>query len=157
MESVLERLRAYLLLNRVEFRELEHEETFTSEDSARARGEPLHIGGKALLMKVGEDFRQFVIPADRKLDSSAVKKLFGVKKMRFATREELLELTGLVPGSVPPFGQPIFELPLVVDIAIQQNDRIAFNAGSLTTSFIVPMAEYIRFANPTFEQISKLA
>jgi len=51
--------------------------------------------------------------------------------LRFASREELLELTGLVPGSVPPFGRPILPFPLYVDTGIAANDRIAFNAGSL--------------------------
>lgn len=157
MDSVLERLRQFLLNHQVALRELEHEATFTSEESARVRGEPLHIGGKALVMKVGDEFRLFVIPADRKLASSTVKKRFGVKKLRFATREELFELTGLVPGSVPPFGAPILEFPLVVDEAIQQNDRIAFNAGSLTTSFIISMDDYVRVAKPDFQSLSKPA
>ena len=37
----------------------------------------------------------FVVPADRKLDSHTVRRTKGWKKMRFATREEVLELTGL--------------------------------------------------------------
>ena len=57
-------------------------------------------------------------------------------------------MTGLVPGSVPPFGRPIMPFPLYVDAAIQENDRIAFNAGSLTDSMILPMADYLRVAKP---------
>lgn len=154
MSSVLQRIRDYLNSEGVSFREVEHEVTPTSEDSARARGEPLRIGGKALVLKVAKEFKLFVLPADRKLDSAAVKSAFNAKKMRFATPEELLELTGLVPGSVPPFGDPILELPLFVDQAICENDRIAFNAGSLTNSFIVPMDEYLRVAKPTMMQLS---
>ena len=75
--------------------------------------------------------------------------------MRFASAEELAELTaaegrpGLVPGSVPPFGQPILPFPLYVDEAIQQNERIAFNAGSMTDSIILGVPDYLRLANPT--------
>lgn len=152
--TVSDRLREYLLSLDVEFREVHHEPTSTSEDSARARGEPLHVGGKALIIKVERVFHLFVLPADRQLDSAAVKRKLGAKKMRFATKDELLKQTGLVPGSVPPFGEPILPYPLFVDEAIKSNDRIAFNAGALTTSFILPMPEYLRSAKPTFMQLS---
>lgn len=154
MDSVLTRLREFLAQHEVEFREVEHEVTPTSEDSARARGEPLHIGGKALVMKVGDKFFLFVLPADRKFDSSAVKKRMQSKKLRFATKEELFNLTGLVPGSVPPFGPPILALPLIVDEAMKENDRIAFNAGSLTTSFVLSMEDYLRVTKPEFMVLS---
>jgi prolyl-tRNA editing enzyme YbaK/EbsC (Cys-tRNA(Pro) deacylase) len=59
-----------------------------------------------------------------------------------------MELTGLVPGSVPPFGPPILPFELFVDDAIRDNDRIAFNAGSLTDSIIMATGEYLAVAKP---------
>jgi Ala-tRNA(Pro) deacylase len=50
----------------------------------------VRIGGKALVVKVGEDFRLFVLSAARKLDSLAIKQHFAEKKLRFASPEELL-------------------------------------------------------------------
>lgn len=146
--DVTEAIRTLLDNAGVTYRSVEHEPTHTSEESARVRGEPLQVGGKAILLKTDEVFRLFVLPADRKLDSTAIKRELGVKKTRFATPEELLEQTGLVPGSVPPFGPPILPFELFVDVALQQNDRIAFNAGSLTFSLIVPMADYLRITQP---------
>src|SRR3954466_15051009 len=107
MESILASIRAWLREESAVFREVHHEPTLTSEDSARARGEELRVGGKALLMRADDQTLLFVLPADRRADSAAIRKQRGVKKLRFATKEELLELTGLVPGSVPPFGPPI--------------------------------------------------
>jgi prolyl-tRNA editing enzyme YbaK/EbsC (Cys-tRNA(Pro) deacylase) len=147
--SVLSALRDWLTAEGVTFREVHHEPTQTSEQSARARGEELRVGGKALLMKGDDDqFRLFVLPADRKVDSAALRQKFGFKKLRFATPEELKQATGLIPGSVPPFGRPILPFDLYLDAAIRKNDRIAFNAGSLTDSMIVPMADYLRVAAP---------
>ena len=113
-QDVLIRIRELLQRNDVAFREVEHAPTLTSEESARARGEDLRIGGKALLMKSGDTFRLFVLPADRKVDSSAIRQELGIRKMRFASRDELLELTGLVPGCVPPFGKPVLPFDLFV-------------------------------------------
>ncbi|MBS0261598.1 MAG: hypothetical protein JSS02_06535 [Planctomycetes bacterium] len=147
-DEVLQRIRNWLVREGVSFREVHHEPTYTSADSARARGEELRIGGKALLLRVGDAFALFVLPADRKADSGAIRKELNVGRLRFATKEELLELTGLVPGCVPPFGEPILPFPLYVDAAIPENERIAFNAGSLTDSIILAMSDYLRLAQP---------
>src|SRR3954470_17210759 len=112
---ILNEIRAWITSRGVSFREVHHEPTRTSEESARARGEELRIGGKALLIKVDDTFRLFVLSADRKLDSAAIKTYFGARKTRFATPEELKEMTGLVPGSVPPFGAPLVPVALYAD------------------------------------------
>ena len=145
---LLDQIRAWLTSEGVVFREVHHEPTRTSEESALARGEELRVGGKALLLKVDETFRLFVMSAALKLDSGAIKKRFGSKRIRFATPEELMGLTGLVPGSVPPFGAPILSFPLYADPSVLENDRVAFNAGSLTDSIVMPIGDYRRLAAP---------
>ena len=151
--TIFEAIRDWLHRESVAFREVHHEPTRTSEESARARGEDLRVGGKALVIKVDADFRLFVLSADRKLDSTAIRKHFAARsgtktKTRFASPEELLELTGLVPGCVPPFGPPILPFPLYVDPSVFENQRIAFNAGSLTDSIIMGVDDYRRLAKP---------
>jgi len=147
--EVLEAIRRLLRESDVPFREVHHEPTRTSEESARARGESIEIGGKALLMKVGEEHAVFVVSAARKVDSGAIRRALGVRRLRFASGEELMELTGLVPGSVPPFGEPVLPFPLYADASVFLNDRIAFNAGSLTDSIIMSVADWERLAQPT--------
>lgn len=137
-ETVLDTIRAVLQNASVPFKEIKHEATYTSEESARARGEDLNVGAKALLVKIEDEFCLFVLPADRKLDSGAVKRFLGVKKIRFATADELKDLTGLVPGSVPPFGKPILPFDLYADISVSGSaDQVAFNVGSLTHSIVM--------------------
>lgn len=144
--AILDQIRTLLRDAGIPFREVHHAPTRTSEESAAARGEPLQVGGKALLIKVDAVFRLFVLSADRKLDSAAVKAHFSAKKTRFATPEELLAATGLVPGSVPPFGEPVLPFPLYVDGSVFENQKIAFNAGSLTDSIILDADDYRRVA-----------
>jgi len=105
--SVFQRIRELLDSRGVDYRVVEHGPTRTSEEAARARGESLRVGGKALMLSVDGEFRLLVLSAATKLDSRAVKRHFGAKKTRFATRDELLERTGLEPGAVPPFGEPV--------------------------------------------------
>jgi prolyl-tRNA editing enzyme YbaK/EbsC (Cys-tRNA(Pro) deacylase) len=153
--DVLSQIRTWLTDAGIPFREVQHEPTRTSEDSARARGQELRVGGKALLLKVDETFQLFVLSAARKLDSGAIKQHFGVKRTRFATADELREMTGLTPGAVPPFGPPILPFELYVDESILENQVIAFNAGSHTTSFILAVEDYMQLAKPTVLRFSE--
>jgi prolyl-tRNA editing enzyme YbaK/EbsC (Cys-tRNA(Pro) deacylase) len=146
--AILEAIRALLREHGAEFREAHHAPTRTSRQAADARGEPIRIGGKAILAKVDKDFKLFVISAARRLGSRAICKRLGAQRFRFATPDELHELTGLVPGCVPPFGPPILPFDLFVDTSILANDRIAFNAGSLTDSMILSREKYIEIASP---------
>lgn len=149
MRPVLDRIRELLESHKVAFREVGHEPTFTSEQSASARGEEVKIGGKALLIKLDDRFHLFVLSAAKKIDSKAIKRYFKVKKTRFATAEELQSLTGLVPGSVPPFGRPILDFDLYVDESVLENKKIAFNAGSLTDSIVMSVEDYLQISSPT--------
>jgi prolyl-tRNA editing enzyme YbaK/EbsC (Cys-tRNA(Pro) deacylase) len=147
--DILTKIRNSMLETGIAFREVEHQPTFTSAESALARGEDLKVGAKALLLRLDDHFANFVLPADRQLDSAAVKRHFGAKRTRFATSDELRELTGLVPGSLPPFGHPILPFELFADSSMGVDvDRIAFNAGSLTVSIIMSAIDWEAFAKP---------
>jgi len=144
--SILLKIREMLDNAKVEYRHVSHKPVLTSEQAARIRGEPLSIGGKSLVVKIGDSFRLFALSAALRLDSAAVRERFKSRHIRFASISELLDLTGLVPGSVPPFGEPILPLLLCVDPSVLTNDRIAFNAGSLTDSLIMQTADYLTVA-----------
>eukprot|EP00536_Pseudo-nitzschia_multiseries_P008072 jgi/Psemu1/19512/gm1.19512_g len=171
-------IQKFLDRNNVTYKTVHHGETFTSEESARARGVPLSTGGKALLLKLGDDNESrlslFVMSASRKLNSKAIKKEMkrrgnAIKNIRFVTVEELVEITGgLVPGCLPPFGKPILKsgidggvnsneyehddakfVELYIDTSIaEENEVIAFNAGSLTDSIIMSVPDYLRVSDP---------
>jgi Ala-tRNA(Pro) deacylase len=148
-DDVLQRIREALSQGGVSYREITHAPTHTSEESARVRGEPLEVGAKALLLKTDDAFRLFVLPADRQLDTKKIKQELKVKSTRFATSEELIDLTGLVPGSVPPFGAPILPFELYGDMAIGAiEDKVAFNAGSLTQSIVMKASDWKAVARP---------
>jgi Ala-tRNA(Pro) deacylase len=153
--DIYQNIKNLLEENAVEYREMHHDPTRTSADSASARGEDIRIGGKAIVLKVGDSFKLFVLSAALKISSRKIKNYFRVKRTRFATPEELLEITGLVPGSVPPFGMPITELELYADPSILKNDRIAFNAGSLTDSILMKADDYKKLASPEMFDFSR--
>ena len=127
----------------------------TSEDAAAVRGATLASGAKAILVraKVGAAASEFVlvvIAADQKLDSKACKKVLGAKSISFASEAEVLEITGCVPGAVPPFGSA-WGLRTLMDTSVQeQGATINFNAGLRTFSVLgLAVADYVRAEAPT--------
>jgi len=147
MPIVLDRLRTFLHSANVPFEETHHSPVFTSAEAAAIRGAPLASGAKALVVKVGDRFAVLVVPASRKLDNKRAKQSLGVRDLRFASKEELLDLTGLQPGAVPPFGS-LFNLPTHADPALSEQPRINFNAGEHSVSLSLSWDDYIRAERP---------
>lgn len=145
---ILDAVRAHLEAAGVPFEELEHAEVRTSAEAAAARGWPLERGAKALVFKVDGRFGVYVMSGSRSMHSRLVRRHLGASRTRFATPEELDRLTGVEPGAVPPFGRPIFDLPLYADPSVLEQERIGFTAGVRTRSILMSSADWQRVARP---------
>ena len=146
-DSVFQRVEKLLSRHGVPFDVLRHEPVFTSEQAAKIRGTPLASGAKALVCKGDTRFVMFVLPADCKLASKAVRRSRGWRKLRFADRGEVERLTGLAPGSIPPFGS-LFGLTTLCDTRLGENETINFNAGDHSISISMRYDDYVRVERP---------
>ncbi|MEK7504129.1 MAG: YbaK/EbsC family protein [Patescibacteria group bacterium] len=140
--SVYEKIIQLLNSSHIEYRALEHEPTPTCADSARVRGTSMDQGAKALVCFADKKPILIVLPCSHKLDTRSFKSEFNVKDLRFATPEEVLQLTQLQIGAIPPFGK-LFEIPTYVDENLSANENIAFNAGDRCKSIIMRYKDYI--------------
>jgi prolyl-tRNA editing enzyme YbaK/EbsC (Cys-tRNA(Pro) deacylase) len=151
-KPVFDRVEELLRQAGILFTVLRHEPVFTSEQAAAVRGTPLSSGAKALIIKA-DTFVMFVLPADRKLDNRKARTALGVRALRFATPEEVNQLTGLQPGSIPPFGS-LFGLTTYCDPALADNASINFNAGDHAISVQMTYADYVQVEKPTLVSIT---
>ena len=152
--AVTTRLISWLDERGARYRLIEHAPVFTSQEAARVRGTPVEAGAKALVLLAGDHFVHVVLPGDRRVDNARVRAIVGVRTLRFATPEELLALTGCVPGAVPPFGN-LFDLPLLVDEALAGRDEIAFNAGSNSVSLVMRAADFVALSGARVHPLSR--
>lgn len=151
--SAFDKIKSFLDANSVVYEFKEHEPVRTSEEAAAVRGEDIKIGAKALLLKADKNFIMVVISAAKRINSKALKKILGVKSLRFATPEEVKAKTGCVPGGVPPFAH-VFGLKLVVDKSVLENEFMAFNAGEQTKSLKMKTQDYVSLLKPRIEDFS---
>jgi len=154
--DVATRLLAALNEAGVAFTPTDHRPVYTSLEAAEARGASLHSGAKALIVKSDAGDAMIVIPADMSLDGGAARRHLRSKRLRFASQEELFELTGLTPGAVPPFGS-LFKLLTMLDERLAENDEINFNAGSHSRSIRMSYRDYIAFEKPEIARVAKQA
>lgn len=147
MTTVFDRLSTLLRDHDVVFEVLEHEAVFTSDEAAQVRGTSLSSGAKALICKADDVFLMFVLPADRRLASKQVRKQLGLRSLRFANRDEVRELTGLMPGSIPPFGS-LFNLKTYCDQMLRDETVINFNAGDHSISISMKYEDFARVEAP---------
>ncbi len=135
------------------FERFEHEAVRTSEEAAAVRkGYTLAQGAKALVVRVknekGKQFVMIVVPGNRRFDTKKAKTVLGAKDVRFASPQEVAELTsGVVPGGVPPFGN-LFGLDVYADESVVRNEKIIFNAGDKRVSIGMYATDYKEIVAP---------
>jgi prolyl-tRNA editing enzyme YbaK/EbsC (Cys-tRNA(Pro) deacylase) len=90
-----------------------------------------------------------VVLATTRLDvNNTVRRLMGVPKASFASADETVRLTGMLIGGVAPFGLP-GSLPLYVDDAVMQRERVVTGAGSRSAKVLVAPQALARLPNAT--------
>lgn len=68
----------------------------------------------------------------------------------------MLEITGLTPGSIPPFGS-LFSLPTYCDAGLAQNEQINFNAGDHSVSISMRYEDYVQVEHPTLGSFAEIS
>ena len=152
--AVTERLERWLRERGARFRLIEHAPVFTSEEASRVRGTPIEAGAKALVLQAEDQVVHVVLPGHRRVDNARLRAVLGTRTLRFATPEELLALTGCVPGAVPPFGN-LFGLPVLVDEELAQREEIAFNAGGNAVSIVMRCDDFLQLSEARVCRISR--
>jgi len=156
---VSKRIEAILREEGCWYERFEHEPVRTSEEAAVVRpGYSLFQGSKALIVRVRKQgvrtFAMLVIPGDRRFDPSKARKVLQSTDIRFASVDEVGELTGgIQPGGVPPWGN-LFGIPVYADYGVLSNEKIIFNAGDRSVSIAMLSADYGRLVKPVASDLS---
>jgi Ala-tRNA(Pro) deacylase len=145
--SVTQRLLALLAAEGADHVVLQHAPVRTSEEAAAIRGTPLEQGAKALVFQADERTVLLVVQAHRRLDTRAFKRAYGIKNLRMLPADDLLTMTGLEPGAVPPFGS-LLGFSTYADEGLLRMPRLVFNAGNRSVSVLLATADYVRVEQP---------
>jgi len=153
---VVGQIKSLLNKNECWYETFEHQAVRTSEEAAEIRtGYTIEQGAKSLILYSNdlEEFLMLVLPADQRFDNNRVRGLLEVSHLRFATPDEVKDVTnGVLVGGVPPFGN-LFDLEVIADPSLMAKDKIIFNAGDRRYSIAIKSSDYKKIVKP---QIAKI-
>ena len=90
----------------IEYERYDHIPVFTVEEADQIVMPDYMDDTKNLLLhdSKGKQYYMVILDAHKSLNVNELKKTLGAKKLSFASADDLMRLTGLIPGSVTPFG-----------------------------------------------------
>jgi Cys-tRNA(Pro) deacylase len=122
------------------------EPTTTAQQAADIHGVPVSNIVKSLVVKVGKNFKVFLVPGDKRLDFDQLKVQFDSEKVRMATPDEVKEITGYSIGGVPPFGHKR-KLDTYIVEGFNKNKVLLAAAGSGNAIFKIGYEELREIVN----------
>ena len=140
----------------IEHRIFLHEGSVTSfEQAARERGQrPAQIVRSILFQIRPEEFVMVLMAGRAQVDWKSLRKLVGRSRVRMATEEEVLEVTGYRTGTVSPFGVKN-QTRVLIDASVLKEAEVSIGSGIRSTAIIMK-SEDIRRALGDVEVVSLL-
>jgi Cys-tRNA(Pro) deacylase len=126
----------------------------TAEASATLLGvETVRIVKSLIFAAKGEPVVALV-PGDRRADMKGVAAELGVKKVRFASPEMVLEWSGFQVGAVPPVGH-LHPMTILMDEGLPRDGFIYPAAGELNNAFETTFEDLAEMTGAKICSISK--
>lgn len=144
----------YLKQAKIKFEVKEHKPTFSAQQMAAAEHEPGKFVAKPVVVKVDGKYVMCVLAACCKVDLRALKEQLGAKSVDLAEEEEVGRLFGDCElGAEPPFGN-LYDMPTIMDKALDADDHIVFQAGAHDKAVRIKMADYRNLVKPKVLEFS---
>jgi Ala-tRNA(Pro) deacylase len=132
----------------------EHPPAFTAQQMAAAEHEPGKYVAKPVIIKADDKYMMCVLSACYKIDLGALKNQLGAKSVELAREEEIGEIFDDCDlGAEPPFGN-LYDLPTIMDKALEKDDHIAFQAGTHDKAIQMDMDDYRKLVKPKVLEFS---
>jgi Ala-tRNA(Pro) deacylase len=152
---------AYLKNLGIETSTVEHPPLFTVEQSQALRGEIAGGHTKNLFLKDKKDAVYLVVAAeDAEVDMKTLHKRIGSARLSFGKPELLVELLGVVPGSVTPFGvinDTERRVGVVLDEGLMRHEALNFHPLENTATTTIRRDDLLRFLRATGHEPSIVA
>lgn len=146
--AVSERLKTFLDGAKVKYTVTKHPVVYTAQEIAAAQHVPGRQLAKCVLVKTDRGPALAVLPAVHLID---LKKLTAVLRAKTVTIAKEPDIKQAFPdvevGAMSPFGN-LYQVPVVVDQDLGQDDRVVFNAGSHTETISLRYRDLVALSKP---------
>lgn len=144
MKKVYEELEKY----QIPYKKVEHEAVFTVEQSQKIKKKIEGIGCKNLFLKDSKKNYYLIILDDQShISLKDIASKIGSKRLSFASSDELLQILGLSPGSVTPFGilnDEENQCLIIIENTLE-NKNLLFHPNTNTATISILYDDFIKF------------
>ncbi|MBN1325688.1 YbaK/EbsC family protein [Candidatus Falkowbacteria bacterium] len=149
----------YLDKRKAKYAIVTHKKVYTAYDAAQTLRKKLDEIAKNLLVKTDKGFVVVILPASKRLDLGALKKLMnakgmGVKKVEIPKEMIMVRLLKIKPGALPAFGS-FHDLQVYMDKTMQKAKKVIFPTGSFTDSVEMAVKEFEKLEQPVIGAFSE--
>jgi len=146
--TTLDRCIDFLDMGRVCYAHTRHSMAYTAVDVAFAEHISPHKLAKTVVYATTQGYGLAVLPADELIDLHVLGMYLNDPAIRLASEREMEQLfPDCEVGAMPPLGN-LFNLPVVVDLNVAEQEFIAFNAGTHRDVIHMSYGDYARLVNP---------
>ena len=133
-----------------------HEGTVTSfEQAAHERGQRESQVVRSILFQIRpEEFVMVLVAGPAQVDWKKLRQLVRRSRIRMATEDEVLEVTGYRVGTVSPFGLKN-QVKVMIDTSVLNEEEVSIGSGVRNTAIIMNSAD-LRHALKDTEIVSLL-
>jgi Ala-tRNA(Pro) deacylase len=141
-------IKEFLIKSGVHFEIHEHTPVFTAQRMAAVEHERGRYVAKPVIIKADGRYLMCVLPASHHVDVAKLKSQLAAQSVELAQETEIADLfPGCQLGAEPPFGN-LYELPTLMDKALEREDYILFQAGTHEEAIRMGMKNYQNLVEP---------
>ncbi len=143
----------------IEYKRIEHPPVFTVSEANKIC-EIEGTGCKNLFLKTTKNYYLAIIEDSKRADLKGISKQLKISRLSFANEEELVDLLGLKPGEVTPFGlikDIDNEVIVIVDNELKKSNFVSFHPNVNTSTLTLKYDDFEKFLEWTGNIIIKSA
>jgi len=138
----------------VHYEVTEHRPAFSAQRMAAEEHEPGKYVVKPVIVRADGEYVMCVLSACHNIDLRSLKGRMGAKSVELAKEEDMGKIfEDCELGAEPPFGS-LYDLPTIMDKALENDDHIVFQAGTHEKAIRMSMDDYRKLVAPKVLEFS---
>ncbi len=151
----VKKLKEFLDREKVKYESISHSQAYTAQQAAASAHIPGQELAKTVMVKVDGEMAMAVLPASYQVDFHLLKEVTGADEVELASEEEFKDLFPQCEvGAMPPFGN-LYDMDVYVAERLEEDEEIAFNAGSHTELIRMSYGDFKRLVQPKVLKFSE--
>lgn len=143
-----ERLKEFLDANGAKYVTVPHRQAYTAMEVAESAHVPGREMAKTVIVDVDGRLAMAVLPATKHVNVEHLRRSVGAQHVGIAKEGEFrFDFPGCEVGAMPPFGN-LFNMEVLVDPKLAEDEEIAFNAGTHTEVVKMAYRDFDRLVHP---------